>query len=111
MNLDDRVACEIARQDLVSTYGTDRDGVRLALACMQDELDEALEAFQAEKRPIDGRTWARTQDELVQAVAVGLRALRDLSGLNHGAPTGAANGRAVDRAATPQPNGAGRHTR
>ena len=76
---------EMERQDGVSTYGTDRDGVRLALACMQDELDEALEAFQAEKRPIEGRTWARVQEETVQTVAVGLRLLRDLAAAEEGA--------------------------
>lgn len=77
--LDPRVVAEITRQDAVSTYGTDRDGVRLALACMQDELDETLLAFQAEKRPIEGRTWQQVQFELVQTVAIGLRLLRDLS--------------------------------
>ena len=77
--LDPRVVAEIERQDSVSTYGTDRDGVRLALACMQDELDETLLAFQAEKRPIEGRTWQQVQFELVQTVAIGLRLLRDLS--------------------------------
>lgn len=76
--LDERLARELTRQDVVSTYGTDRDGVRLALACLQDELDEVLEAFQAEKRPIDGRTWAGVQAEAVQLVAIGLRLLRDL---------------------------------
>lgn len=79
LKLDERVAAEIRRQDGVSTYGVDRDGVRLALACLEDEVDEALEAFQAEKRPIEGRTWSATQGEVVQAVAIGLRLLRDLA--------------------------------
>ena len=69
---------EVIRQDRVSTYGTDRDGVRVAIACMQDELDETLEAFQREKRPIEGRTWPHTRHELTQTVAIGLRLLRDL---------------------------------
>lgn len=77
--LDARVAAEVRRQDAVSTYGTDRDGVRLALACLQDEVAEALDAFQRDKRPIEGRTWQQTQDEVVQAVAIGLRLLRDLA--------------------------------
>lgn len=74
-----RLLIEVERQDGLSTYGAaGRDDVRIALACMQDELDETLEAFQAEKRPKEGRTWARTRSELVQAVAVGYRLLRDL---------------------------------
>lgn len=75
----DPVMVEIERQDGVSTYGTDRDGVRLALAFLQDEVAEALDAFQREKRPIEGRTWQQTHDEVVQAVAIGLRLLRDLA--------------------------------
>lgn len=44
------------------------------------QLDAAhLDAFQAEKRPMEGRTWALTQGEVIQAVAIGLRLLRDLS--------------------------------
>lgn len=69
---------EIVRQDGVSTYGSDRDGVRLAIACMEDELAEVLDAFQREKRPIDGRTWEQVQGELRQLIAVGLRLSRDL---------------------------------
>lgn len=111
MNVDDRVAREIARQDVVSTYGTDRDGVRLALACMQDELNEALEAFQAEKRPIDGRTWARAQEELVQAVAVGLRVLRDLSNPKATLTTVLPAAAPATAPPTLQPNGAGRQER
>lgn len=39
---------EVGRQDEIHPTGfiADRDGIRLALAAMQDELDESLEAFQ-----------------------------------------------------------------
>jgi hypothetical protein len=77
--LDERVAAEIRRQDRVSTITTDRDGVRLALACLQDEVAESVEAFQVEKRPQEGRTWALTEGEVVQVAAVALRLLRELA--------------------------------
>jgi len=71
---------EVARQDEIHPAGfiADRDGIRLALAAMQDELDESLEAFQGgEKRRTD-EYWPKTEEELVQTIAVGLRLLRSL---------------------------------
>ena len=68
---------EIARQDSIHPEGfpPTRGGVRLALATVQDELDETFEAWRLERR---GPEWAQVEHELVQTVAVGVRALREL---------------------------------
>lgn len=70
---------EVGRQDAAHPVGypPTRDGVRVGLASVADELDEALAAWRSERRQ-DG--WPLTAGELVQAVAVGLRLLRSVAG-------------------------------
>lgn len=68
---------EIGRQDLIhpAGYPATRDGIRFGIATLEDELWETLDAWRAEKR---GDNWTRTEEELLQVVAVGARLLRSL---------------------------------
>lgn len=77
--LEDELRAEVARQD--AAHGpfalTGRSQVatlRLALACTQDEIDEALAAWRDERR-VPGMPHAR--EELLQVAAVAIRAVRD----------------------------------
>lgn len=67
---------EVARQDQIQPegYPNTRNGVRLGLACLQDELDETHAEWHVEKRT----QWEKTQIELTQAVAIGVRILRSM---------------------------------
>lgn len=92
-----RLADVIEKQE--NRYGRfdaeDVSSVRLAIAAMQDELDETLEMWRVERRArqhIDpdiaslmgaetttrARAWHATRDELEQLVCVGLRLLLEL---------------------------------
>lgn len=68
---------EVARQDSIHRlgYSASRDDVRLALATIQDELDEALVAWR-EERGKEG--WTETAEEILQAAAVALRLYRTI---------------------------------
>lgn len=59
-----------------------RDGVRLALAAAQDELDEAQDAWRA-GQPKHGRSadWTECRAEMMQLAAVVLRAVRSIDAL------------------------------
>jgi hypothetical protein len=67
---------EIGRQDLKhGPYeGTPLGRSRLALATLEDEVQEALLAWRAER---DLLTWQDTRAEVLQVAAVAIRALRD----------------------------------
>jgi hypothetical protein len=67
---------EVARQDAKHGpfEGTPLGRSRLALACLEDEVAEALDAWRAECR---GPTWTQTREEVMQVAAVALRTLRD----------------------------------
>lgn len=73
-----RLMAEVERQD--EKHGR-FDGAsqlgksRLALACLEDEVAEAVEAWREEKGP--GLTWDHTREEVLQVAAVAIRALRD----------------------------------
>ena len=71
------VEAEVVRQDQLHEQGfpPSRGGVRLALAAVQDELDETLEAWRGERAAPE---WLKTEEELVQTIAVGVRLLRSL---------------------------------
>ncbi len=59
-----------------------RQGVRSHIAAIEDEVREAREAWDGEKKPAgeaDPARWPLTRAELVQATAAGLRAVRALS--------------------------------
>lgn len=73
-----RVVEEVLRQDSIhpAGYPATRDGVRLGLVSIQDELDEALEAWRDERRH-DG--WLLTEGEVLQVIGVAMRLLRSLS--------------------------------
>lgn len=67
---------EIKRQDNKHGpfEGTILGKSRLALACIEDELEEALIAWRMER--FEGH-WAETRQEVLQVAAVAMRALRD----------------------------------
>lgn len=70
------LVAEVERQDRKhGPYeGTELGRSRLALATMEDELAEALEAWRAER---GARGWTRTRTEVLQVAAVAMRTLRD----------------------------------
>lgn len=80
------VLAEVKRQDEIHGDGfpATRDGLRLGLAAMQDELDEARDAWRIDRRGAGHCPWINsggdhsTEVELTQAVAVGLRMLRSI---------------------------------
>jgi hypothetical protein len=79
-----QLLAEVARQDsLHSGYRPTRDGMRLALAALQDELDEALAAHRAGRckcATIDcgHHDWTELRVELIQVAAVAIRAIRSI---------------------------------
>lgn len=78
---------EVERQDAIHPVGypATRDGVRFGIATMQDELDEALEAWREVKRlPLTDERWRAVRGELAQAAAVILRTLREMQTLEGG---------------------------
>jgi hypothetical protein len=56
-------------------YPATRDGIRLGIATLQDEVTEALDEWRHE-RHIAG--WHHTAEELMQVAAVALRAVRSI---------------------------------
>lgn len=67
---------EIARQDEKHGPfgGTVLGRSRLAIACLEDEVAEAREAWRSERKAL---TWDATREEVLQVAAVAMRALRD----------------------------------
>jgi hypothetical protein len=67
---------EIARQDEKHGpfEGTILGRSRLALACLEDEVEEARDAWRSERK---GLLWEATREEVVQVAAVAIRTLRD----------------------------------
>jgi len=68
---------EIERQD--EKHGrfqalTQLGASRLALACLEDEIAEAKQAWRDERKT---PTWDHTREEVLQVAAVAMRALRD----------------------------------
>jgi hypothetical protein len=47
---------------------------RLALACLEDEVAEAVQAWRDERKT---PRWEQTREEVLQVAAVAIRALRD----------------------------------
>jgi hypothetical protein len=77
------LADELDRQDQHHRDGfpATRDGLRLALAAIEDETMEAKDAHRAERR-IDG--WSETRAELIQIAVVAIRALRSIDEVEGG---------------------------
>jgi hypothetical protein len=73
------ILAEARRQDEVHPDGfeANRNGVRFGLCTIEDEIREAREAWEHEKRGCydDPARWRHTRAELVQALAVGFRLL------------------------------------
>ena len=71
------VADEVRRLDDIHPPGfpATYDGVRLGLAMVQDELNEALDAWRSERR---APTWEHTRAELVQVAAIAVRIIREM---------------------------------
>ena len=68
---------EVDRQDAL--HGSLADGpprrrARLAIAILEDEVRETLDAWRDERK-VDG--WPRTREEMLQVAAVAVRAMRD----------------------------------
>lgn len=77
VTLADLIASEVARQDEIhpAGYPATRDGVRMGLATIQDELDEALAAWRDERREPH---WTETEAEVLQVAGVAARLLRSM---------------------------------
>lgn len=77
----DELCAEIAHQDAKHGpfTGTRLGRSRLAVACLEDETREAMDAWRADRAP--GSGWPHLRAELLQAAAVALRAIRDLPGV------------------------------
>lgn len=61
------------------SFASDVAGVRLAVACLEDEVAEVKDAWRSERKPKRGtRAWAATTSEVMDVVAVGVRLLRDM---------------------------------
>ncbi len=67
---------EVARQDDKHGpfEGTILGRSRLALACLEDEVDEATVAWRSERTALN---WTATRGEVLQVAAVAVRTLRD----------------------------------
>jgi hypothetical protein len=70
------VEVEIERQDEKHGpfEGTQLGRSRLAIACLEDEVEEAKKAWRDERK---ASTWHHTRQEVLQVAAVAIRALRD----------------------------------
>jgi hypothetical protein len=80
-----RLEAEIQRQDVIHPdgYPATRDGIRLAIVTAEDELTEARDEWRAARckcpMPRCGHAdWSATDGELLQVVAVVLRAMRSI---------------------------------
>lgn len=71
-----RLMAEVERQDHKHGpfEGTQLGRSRLAIACLEDEVEEARNAWRDERKALD---WEETRTEVLQVAAVALRALRD----------------------------------
>jgi hypothetical protein len=69
------IDAEIVRQDTGCRggYVATRDGLRMAIAHLEDEVREAREAHREERHD---DYWVHTSEELVQVAAIAVRALR-----------------------------------
>lgn len=71
------VAEEVARQDAqYGTFDDSRGSVRLAIACMEDEIREARDEWEKWKKRPD---WYSVREEVVQVAAIAHRLARDLT--------------------------------
>jgi hypothetical protein len=71
-----QLLAEISRQDAKHGpfEGTILGRSRLAIACLEDEVAEAREAWRDERKALN---WDATRAEVLQVAAVAVRALRD----------------------------------
>jgi hypothetical protein len=68
---------EVERQDDKHgsfKFSTQLGTSRLAIACLEDEVAEAVQAWRDERGEV---LWTRTREEVLQVAAVAIRALRD----------------------------------
>lgn len=75
----DQLLAEIKRQEEIHPVGfpATRDGLRLGLAALEDELEEARDEWRANRRT---EGWGGLRMELMQIAAVALRMVRSLDG-------------------------------
>lgn len=80
------LAREVARQDAIHPdgYPATRDGLRLGIAALEDELDEVYlawrSAYRAARRVNGDPDWLHLRAELVQVAGVCVRMIRSLDG-------------------------------
>lgn len=79
-NVVELVVEEVKRQDSrFGRFGHERKDVRLAIACLEDEVREAFQAFEGDRRDQDlGPRWAYTQGEVTQVAAIAIRLVYDI---------------------------------
>ena len=77
-----RVKEEIGRQDKrFAAFERSRPSIRLGIACLEDEVAEAKQAFEDDRHDdFCGLGWSGTTDELIQVAAVAIRLARDIRG-------------------------------
>ncbi len=73
---------EIDRQDGIAEaagygYPFTRNGVRLGIAALEDELTEVREAWRADKNHLESGAW-HLREELLQVAAVAVRIAREI---------------------------------
>lgn len=75
-SLFDALSSEMDRQDRKHGpfQGSRLGRARLALACLEDEIDEAKQAWRDERK---ATAWNEARTEVLQVAAVAMRALRD----------------------------------
>lgn len=74
------IADEIERQDrLWAPFQNKRPSLRLGFACLEDEVREALDAYNDDRNDeFCGLGFSHTQKELIQVTAIAIRMLRAL---------------------------------
>lgn len=75
-----RIVSEVARQDVEhpNGYPLTRDGMRLGVAALSDELTEVWTEWNLSKRHFPTHHTSNLEVEIVQLIAVGIRMLRSL---------------------------------
>lgn len=78
----ERLTAEIARQETEwGPFTPHRPSVRLGFACLEDELKEALEAYEDDRHDdFCGLGFIHTQEELIQVAAIACRLVEAFNG-------------------------------
>jgi hypothetical protein len=79
--MQERIATEVTRQEKRwGDFERSRESIRLGLACIEDEVREAFQAFEEDRHDdFCGLGWSGTIGELVQVAALATRLATDLA--------------------------------